>query len=276
MSISLIIPNRNHSRFLQECLESVLGQSLPYDEIIVVDDASDDDSQERLLAFASKEPRIRVVFLARRSGVSMARDTGIRAANSLFVSTLDSDDFLWNRQKNELEWQVIQRASDAHPTIAFSDVQRVAVDGQSLGLVSTQRRIREGALFESLLFLRGFIPRDFTFPRSAYFAAGGYDARLNLYEDWDLKLRLSRLCDFRYTGATGVAYRMNPSGLSRAPVLEHFKTMCHVARKNTEYLKWPRRDLARLGAFVGISWFLRGALRSSAKRKVLGKAAGKI
>ena len=272
MGVSLIIANRNNSHFLRECLESAIGQSLPFEEIIVVDDASDDDSQERLRAFASMEPRVRVIVLVRKSGVSVARDTGIRAAKSSHVSTLDSDDFLWNPKKNEQEWQITSRASGGRPIIAFSDVQRVAVDGRRLGAMSGQRRIREGAIFWPLLFLRGFIPRDFTFPRSAYLAAGGYDAGLCLYEDWDLKLRLSWICDFRYTGACGVAYRVNPVGLSRAPVAEHFKAMCYVARKNTASMAWPRRGFARLGSLVGILWFQRGQVKAWVKRQVRGKA----
>jgi glycosyltransferase involved in cell wall biosynthesis len=272
MGVSLIIANRNNSRFLRQCLESALGQSLSFDEIIVVDDASDDDSRERLRAFASNESRIRVIFLERRSGVAVARDLGIRTAKSSHVSTLDSDDFFWNPQKNEKEWQVVRSDSGVRPVIAFSDVQRVTVDGKSLCAVSALRQIHEGAVFWPLLFLRGFIPRDFTFPRSAYFSVEGYDARFPLYEDWDLKLRLSRMCDFRYTGVSGVAYRMNPSGLSSAPAAEHFKTLCSVARKNTVHMGWPRRGFARLGSRVGIFWFMRGAVRVWVKRRVFGTA----
>jgi glycosyltransferase involved in cell wall biosynthesis len=252
-------------------LESALGQSLPFDEIIVVDDASDDDSQEHLQAFASRESRIRIIFSTRRLGVAVARDTAIRAARSSHLSTLDSDDFFWNPQKNEQEWRVICRDSGIRPVIAFSDVQRVAVDGKSLCALSALRQIHEGAIFWPLLFRRGFIPRDFTFPRSMYFTAGGYDAKMPPYEDWDLKLRLSRMCDFRYTGVGGVAYRMNPSGLSAAPASEHLKTMWCVARKNTAHMGWPRRAFARLGACVGIFWSLRGAVKAWVKRQVLRK-----
>jgi glycosyltransferase involved in cell wall biosynthesis len=261
MRVSLVIPNRNNARFLRQCLESALAQTRLFDEIIVVDDASEDNSVEVVRSFAEAAPNLKLMVLSERMGVSVARDTGIRAASSSHVTTLDADDFFWNPRKNELECQLIEQVHRARPVIAFSDVRRVEADGTDLGSVAQARTVHQGAIFWPMLLLCGFIPRDFTFSREAYFRAGGYDPQFGLYEDWDLKLRFARFCDFVYTGNGGVAYRQHEGGLSRALWRLHFTAMRQVVRKNTLALRQPRRSAVRVIANWRILWFHRGRLK---------------
>jgi len=264
MGVTLVVPNRNNSRYLRQCLVSALGQTLPFEEVIVVDDASEDDSLEVIRCVASGDPRVRIISLGSRVGVSAARHAGIEAAVSSHITTLDSDDFLWSREKNQREWEIIEGSAGAsRPVVAFSDFRRVSVDGEDLGSVAARRIVRQGDVFRWLLGLHGFVPRDFTMARSDYFAAGGYDTGFDLYEDWDLKLRLARFCDFRYTGVDGVAYRQNPCGLSRARLGRHYNTMHRIVWKNTCDLREPARVLVRCHALVRVGWFLRGAIRSA-------------
>ncbi|MGH8017240.1 MAG: glycosyltransferase family 2 protein [Opitutaceae bacterium] len=266
MSVSLIVPNCNNARFLPRCLASALGQSLPFEEIIVVDDASDDDSVDVVRAISSKARAVRLVERKQRGGVASARDTGIQAARGTHLTTIDADDFFWSAKKNEQEWNVITSYRGKRFVAAFSDVRRVNEDGGDLGRLAATRKVREGDVFWWLMFLRGFIPRDFTFSREAYCHAGGYDKSLRIYEDWDFKLRLSRICDFYYTGHCGVAYRANPIGLSNAPFIEHWKAMVHVAWKNTSVVNQPRLCVVRAIAISHILWFHRGRLKHHARQ----------
>lgn len=263
MGVSLVIANRNNAHFLRECLISALGQSLPFEEVIVVDDASDDDSLEVIRSFASGERRLRLVSLDHRVGVSCARHSGIELASSTHVTTLDADDFFWSCEKNEREWElIVASAGAARPVIAFSDIRRVTADGVDLGSVAARRTVKQGDIFRWLLGLYGFVPRDFTMARSDYFAAGGYDTAFDLYEDWDLKLRLARRCDFRFTGSDGVAYRANPAGLSRAAFGRHFMAMRRIAWKNTCHLPGGLRSLIHMHLLWRIAWFHRGRLKT--------------
>lgn len=263
MSISLIIPNCNNAPYLRQCLISALTQTLPFEEVIVVDDASDDESVPIIESVSADAPNLTLIKLNRRSGVSAARHAGMRAARSTHVSTLDSDDFFWSPDKNEREWSILEPASESErPVIAFSGIRRVSAAGMSIDSVARRRAVREGNVFNWLLYLRGFVPRDFTMPRAAYLAAGGYDSAFNLYEDWDLKLRLARICDFRFTGSDGVAYRENPTGLSRAPFSRHLRAMIRIVWKNTQTFREPYRTLVRCHATGRIGWFHRGRLKT--------------
>jgi glycosyltransferase involved in cell wall biosynthesis len=269
IQVSLVIPNRNNVRFLPQCLASALAQTRPYREIVVVDDASTDDSVALLRAHAAAHPQLRLIELPSRRGVSAARNTGVRAATSPYVALLDADDFLWDSAKNENEAALIERHLPREDVVAFSDVRLVTEDGGDLGCVSTRRRVREGELFRHLLCLEVLVPRDFTFGRRLHEQAGGFDEGLHLYEDWDFKLRLAHLAEFRYTGAMGVAYRCNSAGLSRAPLRAHYRTMHVIAWKNTRHLPWIRRWPVRLLAQWGIFRFLRGATWTWLKKSTI-------
>lgn len=91
--VSVIIPVYNSEKYLGECLESVLAQTLKQIEIICVDDGSQDRSLTIISEYAEKDARIQIVRQAHK-GVSAARNTGIRKACGKYLYFMDSDDLL--------------------------------------------------------------------------------------------------------------------------------------------------------------------------------------
>ena len=92
--VSVIIPVHNAGNYLQQCLDSVRGQTLQDIEIIAVDDASTDSSPELLAQIEARDDRVRVITLARNRGVSAARNAGLAAARGEFVAFVDADDYI--------------------------------------------------------------------------------------------------------------------------------------------------------------------------------------
>lgn len=90
--VSVVIPVHNAERYLAECLDSVLAQTLAAIEVIVVDDASSDASPEVLARRAAVDARVRVITQARNQGVSAARNAGIDAARGAYLAFVDADD----------------------------------------------------------------------------------------------------------------------------------------------------------------------------------------
>src|SRR3989344_1283482 len=91
--ISVIIPTYNRKKLLPRAIGSILGQTEQDFEIIIVDDASTDGTEE-WLRFAYTDPRIRYERLARNQGVAVARNRGLELARGEFIVFLDSDDEL--------------------------------------------------------------------------------------------------------------------------------------------------------------------------------------
>ena len=91
--VSVIIPVYNTEKYLRQCLDSVVNQTLKDIEIICVNDGSTDNSLEILLKYAEKDSRI-VVVNQKNQGLSRTRNNALKIARGKYVSFLDSDDWL--------------------------------------------------------------------------------------------------------------------------------------------------------------------------------------
>ena len=92
MKISIIIPVYNASKYLKECLESILNQTHENYEILLIDDKSTDSSLEILTNFSKKDNRIKIYQLDRNLGAGSARNYGIRHATGEYLLFCDADD----------------------------------------------------------------------------------------------------------------------------------------------------------------------------------------
>lgn len=109
--VSVIIPTYNRAGFVQEAIRSVQAQTHPDVEIIVVDDASADDTVARVGAMALQDARITLIPLTTNGGANIARNTGMRHARGEFINFLDSDD-LFAPDKLEKQLAVFEQNPD--------------------------------------------------------------------------------------------------------------------------------------------------------------------
>jgi glycosyltransferase involved in cell wall biosynthesis len=91
-ALSVVVPNYNHARHLPRCLAALLGQSLPPQEILVVDDGSTDDSMEVLRRLAEQHPTIRLLRNDQNRGVTYTVSRGVDEATGDFVFLHAADD----------------------------------------------------------------------------------------------------------------------------------------------------------------------------------------
>ena len=91
--VSIIVPVYNAHNCLERCLMSIIRQSYPQWELILVDDGSQDDSLEICKGYSDKDSRIRVIH-TENCGVSSARNTGIENAHGEYITFVDSDDMI--------------------------------------------------------------------------------------------------------------------------------------------------------------------------------------
>ena len=108
-SVSVIVPNYNNEKYIQQCLDSVLAQTYPIKEIIVYDDCSTDGSRAILKEYANNHSNIRVILGEKNVGVSAARDMAIKATTSDYVCMLDADDFFFSTNKISAEMDTIEK-----------------------------------------------------------------------------------------------------------------------------------------------------------------------
>ena len=95
MKVSIIVPVYNSEKYLKDCLDSLVNQTLKDIEIIVIDDASSDNSLEILKDYESKYPnKIRVYANTKNLGQGATRNKGIKLATGEYIGFLDSDDYV--------------------------------------------------------------------------------------------------------------------------------------------------------------------------------------
>jgi glycosyltransferase involved in cell wall biosynthesis len=140
--ISLVIPARNAEKFIQEAIASVLAQTLPVAEVIVVADDCADDTPEIARRLGAK------VIEAKHRNISAAINQGVRAATQEWIALLDADD-LWDQPKIELQWKAVQRFPDA--AIISCDLYSL-FDGRISKRSADQLRERRGKVTAAAVF----------------------------------------------------------------------------------------------------------------------------
>jgi glycosyltransferase involved in cell wall biosynthesis len=92
--VSIIIPVYNTEKYLKECLDSIINQTIKEIEIICINDNSTDKSLEILKKYASNDKRIKIINKTKNNGAAAARNTGLEYATGEYVGFVDSDDWI--------------------------------------------------------------------------------------------------------------------------------------------------------------------------------------
>jgi glycosyltransferase involved in cell wall biosynthesis len=231
MSIVAIIALYNGARWIEQSIASVLMQTLPPDEFIVVDDGSTDDGPALVQRMAKEHP----ITLLRKSngGQSSARNFGVAHSKSNLIALLDQDDAWYPRHLERLV-----RPFKKNPNIplgwVYSNLDEIDEGGGMItkNLLDTIPSPHpKRTLIECLSRDMFILPSASLISREAFEAIGGFDERLSGYEDDDLFLRLFRagydhvylnepLSKWRiFTGSTSYGPRMARSRMIYAEKL---------------------------------------------------------
>ena len=182
MKISVIIPTFNRIGLLQRAIDSVLSQSLKPYEIIVVDDGSTDGTGDII---KQKYKSIKIIQ-QKNSGVSAARNNGIKHAKGDWIAFLDSDDE-WNKDKIG---QQVNRLTD-NPKYSFCHTNEIWIRN---GIRVNQKKKHKkygGFIFEKCLDICRISPSSVLFNKNILNHVGLFNDKLPVCEDYDLWLRIT-------------------------------------------------------------------------------------
>lgn len=230
--VSVIIATYNRAGLLPRAVNSVLNQTLDEYEIIIVDDASSDDTQQIISGF--EDPRIRSVRHEVNRGQSVATNAGIARARGEYFTLLDDDDE-WPADRLR---RMVTVLDDAPPNVGLVYGWRISVNDSTGEIVEYPHYTHEGdRFFEEMLANNFLVGGGVLMTRmSVVRKIGGYDENMNVHKDWDFVTRVALKYDVAVCPAVVRIFHVN-HGYTR---ISDYET---EAEGNRRRLMWERRRM---------------------------------
>ncbi|MDB2324226.1 glycosyltransferase family 2 protein [Alphaproteobacteria bacterium] len=237
----MILPNFNHSSVICDAIETIMAQSRPPDELIIIDDASTDDSTKTLQKYASRYSQIKLLLNKKNIGVVRSLNLGIEASNGCFTYMAAADDlvepdFFKIATQMLIQYshaalvcgEVITRQSESQDFIGIRPPIRPR---QSPGFLSPQETLMKSKGKGNWIVGNGTIYR-----RKCIIEAGGLNPDLMSFADGFLAKKLALTHGFCFVPSNFATWNVNDWGFSRQAVLsvEKAKTFSRLIQIHTD------------------------------------------
>ncbi len=231
MDISVIIPTYNRANTIERSIRSVMDQTYPVSEIIVVDDGSVDDTEQVVLGIEDD----RIIYLKQEEnrGNSAARNIGVQNAKYDMLAFQDSDD-IWRPDKTEK--QVEYYESNREYKLVYSSYVK---HFSSFDMIIPDQDIDikyEGDILPQLLFQNFISTQTILMEKSLLEDIGGFDENLRNLVDWDMVIRASKTTPIGFVRDV-LAELENSKDAVTSNRSEFYRSRCYLLQKyRNDYL----------------------------------------
>lgn len=206
--VSVVMPVFNQELFVAEALDSIIEQSYPAYEVVIVDDGSNDTSLSICQEYQRNDSRFRV-FSQRNKGPAAARNEAILQARGDYICLLDSDDRM---DPKRIEHQLRPFLQDQTIDVVYTSVLLIDKERNFLGEIKGESLPSE--LFRAEMFFRNLLPGPGLMAKRTCFIQEPYDPSFVHAEDYELMLRFLRHFRFFYLDEPLTLYRRHTTNLS--------------------------------------------------------------
>ncbi len=234
--VSVVMPTYNQAMFVGEAIESVLNQTYNNYELIIIDNYSDDGTEEIVNSYAYQDKRIIYKKFSNKGIIATSRNIAIKMSRGYYIAFLDSDD-LWfaDKLKKVIEFYMM------YPEIDLICNDEYFVQGDDKSII---KRARYGPYrkYRDLLFKGNSLSTSaVTVKKSKLLAAGMFseDKRFVTAEDYELWLRLSKSCNIAYLHEVLGNWRVHEVSNSGS-VDRHTESVSNVI--NHHFRQWPYKN----------------------------------
>jgi hypothetical protein len=222
-AVTIVMAARDAAATIAAAIASCLSQTFTDFELLVIDDASQDDTAR--IAASFDDPRVRVIRLERNVGAGAARNHGLRAARGALVAILDADDLSYPAR---LERQVSYLATHPGCGLLGAAFDRLDPEGRVVG--TAQPPTDDAVLRFRLLTGNVIVHSSVVMRRDLALAAGGYPEDLRNGQDYALWVALMASTGLAQLPDVLIGYRDNPRGLTATRTGEHRRTIVETSR----------------------------------------------
>jgi glycosyltransferase involved in cell wall biosynthesis len=245
--VSVIIPTHNRVALLRRAIASVLAQTVGDFEIVIADDASDDETRQMVTSIG--DARIRYIRHSKTLGASAARNTAIANAIGEYIAFLDDDDE-WLPDKLERQ---LQHMATIDKTVGVTCCGNYEVETSTNQVLAEIRPTLRGRLFERMMLDGRYYRTSTILVRAECFEKVGlFDTTFLYGEDFDMWLRLARHYDFDCLETPLVKVYLQPNGLTQNYEAIISGAEADLAKYREFYERRPRvlsKRLQRLGTY---------------------------
>lgn len=232
--VSVVIPVFNAKKFISETIESVVAQTYPHWELVVVDDGSTDGTSEILKKYKKMLSTKMRIITQKNCGVSIARNRGIAISKGEYIAFLDHDD-LWLPEKLEIQTKILDSDKslgmvycDSYVIDEKSNIKEDSVIQSILSRnIPLQRRFR-GWIFDELFYVNYISLETAVIRKKVLKNTGMFNPDYKIAEDYDLFLKIAKKYPVDFVEKRLAKFRAHAGGASRnikLRVAEEFKIM---------------------------------------------------
>ncbi|XDZ65400.1 glycosyltransferase family 2 protein [Alphaproteobacteria bacterium LSUCC0684] len=250
IEISVIVPVYNRDKTISRCINSILDQSYPVKEIIVVDDNSTDSTESVIKEF--KIENLKYIKLKKNIGAQNARNVGIKAATGNWIGFLDSDDE-WIKTKLEEQIGELEKFNYREDIIVYSNCTKINLDTGSK--TKFDCRIQEPVDI-NLLYKTGPMFQSMLVSKKAIKEVNYLDINVMAFQEWDFALSLSPRNNFIFIDKELFKYYVNHDKSISSNTGNMINAIIYIHRKYyMRYKKMACNDLIykHLSRYIAIS-----------------------
>lgn len=225
MTVSVIIPSYNHGKYLKQRIDSVLNQTFRDFELIILDDASTDNSREIILEYKKRNPGIITCFNDQNSGSPFKQwNKGVSLAVGEYIWIAESDDFA---DPDFLQKTFTEILKSDETGLVYSNTWILNEQRRIKYLFSDKKSENIDKIFTFKSFIRNPIPNvsSVLFRKSVYLKAGGADETMNFCGDWLLYMKIRQISVIIFLPESLSTFRL------------HEQSLYHLHYRSNAYLK---------------------------------------
>ena len=245
--VSIVLPTHKRPNFLRKAIESALFQNYKDIELLIINDASSDETSEIIAQYAKTDGRITEIKNEKQLGLARSLNRGIQQAKGLYIARLDDDDFWSDARK--LEKQV--KFLETHPEYILVGAGQIRIDEKGNERIRYLFPETDEQIRKVILLNNPFAHTSVLFRKNAWKNAGGYDENLDFSEDWDLWMRFGKIGKLYNLQEYVVTYLQSNQNRSNFNVQANARLNLNLRRKyQKDYPHFWKGFLIGLGAYV--------------------------
>jgi len=271
---SIIMPNYNNAKYIKEAIDSVIAQTYTNWELVIVDDASTDNSLSIIKTYLNNE-RINLVPNSINKGVAYAAKLAVDNSSGEIVGTLDSDDVL---DKNAIMTMVNEHLAYPEYGLIFSNYYKCDKDLEITGKINLLDPLPDDISLQEILLgckFEATISWHFrTFKKSAYDMTEGYNTTLRCYEDRDLYYKLEKVTKVKCINKCLLYYRdaSTEGAFRRNSNIQYYWFLCEYKETNRRLgVNLPFADKKTISVFWANLMYARLRKSTNIRRDKLRK-----